>query len=136
VEEASEIARRGIECWNARDLERMFADWDPDIVVRPDPYYPDSKLLIGEKAARRFWEEQRDTMGYGHLEVIEEHSLGERCLIRIRQHVEARASGLRSSYEWSYLTTVRAGKVVRIEFFLDRERGLAAAGLDGADPRA
>jgi ketosteroid isomerase-like protein len=101
--------------------------------VRPDPYFPDAGVLFGREAARRFWEDQREFMGHGHLEIVEQHDLGDRCLIRVHQHVDAPASGVRSSYDWSFLTTVRAGRTVMIEFFLDRDRGLAAAGLSGGE---
>jgi ketosteroid isomerase-like protein len=51
--------------------------------------------------------------------------------MRIRQHGDAPASGIQSNYEWSFLTTVREGRVVCVEFFLDRDKGVAAAGLGG-----
>ena len=41
----------------------------------------------------------------------------------------AMGPGVRGAYEWSMLTTVRSGKAVRIEFFIDRDAGLAAAGV-------
>ena len=131
---AAELARHGVERWNARDLDAVYATWDPEIVVRPDRYFPDSGEIVGKAAAQRFWEDQREFMGVGVMEILEEHDLGDRCLMRIRQHVDAPASGVRSAYEWSYLTTARAGKLVAVAFFIDRNEGLAAAGLgDGAD---
>ena len=126
---ASEFARLHIERWNASELEAVFATRDPDIVVRPDPYYPDSAELAGTRAARRFWLDQARYSGTGRLEIVEQHHLGDRCLMRICQHVDAPASGIQSSYEWSFLTTARDGRVVQIEFFIERDRGLAAAGL-------
>jgi hypothetical protein len=126
---ACELARLHIERWNASELEAVFATWDPDIVVRPDPYYPDSAELVGVDAARSFWLDQARYSGTGRLEIIEEHDLGERCLMRIRQHVDVPASGVQSSYEWSFLTTALDSSVVRIEFFIERDRGLVAAGL-------
>jgi ketosteroid isomerase-like protein len=125
---AAELARRALAGWNAHDLDTVFADWDTAIVVRPDRYYPDSEELVGRAAVRRFWEDQRDAMGYGQMDAVETHDLGDRCLSRVRQHVDTR-SGIRSSYEWSFLTTARAGKIVTIEFFLDRDHGLQAAGV-------
>jgi ketosteroid isomerase-like protein len=131
VRGAVEFARLFIERWNASDLEAVFATWDPDIVVRPDPYFPDSAELVGLEPARRFWLDQARYSGVGRLEILEEHDLGSRCLMRIRQHGDAPASGIQSNYEWSFLTTVREGRVVCVEFFLDRDQGVAAAGLGG-----
>jgi hypothetical protein len=124
---ALELARLAIEQWNAGDLDAVYATWDPGLVVRPDPYFPDSGELVGIAAARRFWEWQRDIMGVGRLVIIEERDAGDRCLMRIRQHVEAPVSGVKDSYEWSFLTTARDGKVVRMEFFIDRDQGLSSA---------
>ena len=53
--------------------------------------------------------------------------------MRIRQNVEAPASGVRSSYDWSLLSTAPADKIIRIEFFIDREQALKAAGVLRAD---
>jgi ketosteroid isomerase-like protein len=131
---ATKLARRAVERWNAQDLDAVYADWDPGIVVRPDRNFPDSGEIVGKQAAKRFWEDQREFMGVGSVEILEEHDLGDRCLMRIRQHVDAPASGVRGAYEWSYLVTEQAGKVVAVEFFIDRNEGLAAAGIgEGAD---
>ena len=126
---ASELARLSIERWNAGDLDAVYATWDPQIIVCPDPYYPDSGELLGAAAARRFWEDQRDFSGAGRLKILEERDLGDRCLMRIRQHIDAPASGVHGAYEWSYLVTAREGRVALVEFYIDRDAGLAAAGL-------
>jgi ketosteroid isomerase-like protein len=122
------VARCNLERWNARDLDGIYRDLDPEIVLRPDPDFPDTGELVGKEAARRFWEDNRDFMGYGRLEILEAHDFGERCLVCVRQHIDA-PSGVRNSYDWSFLMTVRAGRVALIEFFLDRDRGISAAGL-------
>ena len=132
MEEALTLARRGVELWNASDLESVYAMWHPDIVVRPDPYFPDSQVAVGQEAAQRFWESQRDAMGFGRLEILEEHDLGDRCLVRCRQHVEAPASGVEGFYDWSFVATARDGELVMYEFFIDREAGLAAVGLSSS----
>ena len=95
--------------------------------------FPEAGELFGVSAVRRFFEDQRKFMGPGRVEILEEHDLGERCLMRIRQNVEAPASGVRSSYDWSLLSTAPAGKIIRIEFFIDREQALKAAGVRRAD---
>jgi ketosteroid isomerase-like protein len=133
IRAAIELAQSAVERWNAGDLDAVYADWDPEIIVRPDSNFPDTGELFGVPAARRFWEDQREFMGAGRLEILEEHELGERCLVRDRQKVDAPASDVSSSYDWSFLTTARTGKIIRIEFFIDREQALAAAGVLRAD---
>jgi hypothetical protein len=70
---AAELARHSVERWNAQDLDAVYATWDSEIVVRPDPYFPDSGELVGQAAAQRFWEDQREYMGTGVVEILEEH---------------------------------------------------------------
>jgi hypothetical protein len=38
-------ARRTVELWNSRDLEAVYEHWDSEIVIRPDPYFPESAEL-------------------------------------------------------------------------------------------
>lgn len=127
--EALRLVREGIALWNAADMDGIVAAWDDGIIIRPDPYFPDSAVSVGKDAARRFWEMQQETLGVSQVEILEEHDLGDRCLVHCRQHVEAPSSGVEGSFDWSILVTAREGKIVMYEFFLDRERGLAAAGL-------
>jgi len=129
---ASDLARFGIDRWQSGDFEAVYASWHPDIRFRPDVNFPDAGELNNQQA-RRFVEDQQQFMGNGLLAVVEEHDLGERCLLRIRQQVDAPASGVRSSYEWSVLATAREGKLVRVEFFIDRTEALRAAGVAGPD---
>ena len=134
VSDAANLARHAVNAWNAGDLDAFFGTWDPQIVIRPDPYFPDSEVLVGAEAGRRFVMDQLLFMGSGDLEITEDHDLGNRSLVRVRQDVQAPASGVRSSYEWSFVTTARAGRVVSIEFYIDRERAREAAGVgDGAE---
>lgn len=128
---ALQLARVGVQQWNAGDFDAFFALWHPRLLVRPDVNFPDAGELTGADA-RQFVEDQRRFMGNGRLEILEEHDLGERSLLRVRQHVEATASGVQGAYDWSFLTTAREGRAVRIEFFIDSAEALRAAGADDA----
>jgi ketosteroid isomerase-like protein len=126
--DALEVARRSVRFWNSGDLEAIYEDWDQDVIVVPDPYFPDSAELKGQEAGRRFWDSWTLSMGKGLVEILEEHDLDDRCMMRVRHHVRS-PSGVEGAYEWSLITSVRNGKVTRLEFYIDRERGLEAAGL-------
>src|SRR5437763_654951 len=121
------LSRRMMERWNADDFEAVYSTWDPYLVVRPDPEYPEGPCF-GVQSARRFWESQRESMGLGQLEAEEEHDLGDRCLVRVMQPVHSR-SGFESAYAWSMIVTAREGKVIMVEFFIDANQGRAAVGL-------
>ena len=80
-------------------MDGIYDLWDDDIVVRPDPEFPEG-VCFGREAAQRFWESYREAMGLGHLEIQEEHNLGSVCLSRIHQPVQSRG-GVESAFEWS-----------------------------------
>jgi ketosteroid isomerase-like protein len=65
-------------------------------------------------------------MGPGRLEIQDEIAAGDRCLMRIRQHVHGRASGIEGTFDWSFLTTIADGMVVRVEFYIEHDQALAA----------
>jgi ketosteroid isomerase-like protein len=124
---ALELVRRMIEAYNAGDLDVVYRLWDPDIVVRPDPEFPEG-AMFGQEAGRRFWESQIDAMGLVGVEVLDEHDLGRSCLTRVRQGVRSR-SGIEGSWDWSIVVTASEGRIVMIEFFIDAGRARRAAGL-------
>jgi ketosteroid isomerase-like protein len=126
--DALEVAHLLIDGWNTGDLEAVYGKFAPDIVVRPDRSFPDANEIHGARGARAFWESNREAMGARELVIQEEIAAGDRCLMRIRQHVHARASGIEGTFDWSLLATVAEGKVVRAEFFIDHAEALAALG--------
>ena len=63
--DALELAHLLIDRWNAADLEAVYARFAPDVVVRPDPNFPDSNEIRGARGARAFWESNREAMGPG-----------------------------------------------------------------------
>ena len=132
--DTSRLARALIDKWNEGEMEAIYAVWDPDIVIRPDPDFPEG-TCFGREAAQRFWESNREMMGGGRLIIEEEHDLGDRCLVRIRQPVHSR-SGYEGAYSWSVIVTTRAQKVIMVEFFIDHDKALAALALDPASPAA
>jgi len=42
---ALSLARQMAGCWNSGDLDRVFAMFDPDVVVRPDPGFPEARTM-------------------------------------------------------------------------------------------
>jgi hypothetical protein len=104
----------------------MCAVWHPAIVVRPDPYFPESAILYGKQDARIFFDGLISAMGSGELEVALARESGDRCLLDVVQRIEAPGSGLTGTLDWSVIATVRDGLAVVIEFFLDRDRAHSA----------
>lgn len=94
-----------------------FRDW-PDVTYR------------GDKGARRFLDEW--------LEVWDQHESGVdeilaapdgRIVSLAWQRGKGRHSGLPMEIEWAQITTLRDGKIVRIDNYDERSTALEAAGL-------
>ena len=116
-----------LEGWNAGRFELIFATFDPGIVVRPDPNWPEG-LFFGTDSVQRFWQSVRENMGEGEMIVEEEHDLGDRAFWRLRQPVHS-ASGVKGAFSWSFLVTARSGSVILVEFFIDDARIRAELGI-------
>ena len=122
------LGRQMLEGWNTGHLELSFATFDPDIVIRPDPYWPEG-VFFGKESAQRFWESVRESLGGSAVTVEEEHDLGDRAFWRLQQPVHS-ASGVESDYAWSFLLTARSGSVILVEFFIDDSRIRPELGLN------
>jgi ketosteroid isomerase-like protein len=68
-------------------------------------------------------------MGEGALMIEEEDALPGATLMRVHQDVRSR-TGYEDAFEWSFAAHVREGRVVLIEFWIDRARARAAFGLE------
>jgi ketosteroid isomerase-like protein len=61
------------------------------------------------------------------MEVID---AGEQVLVFLRMHAVGKSSGVPVQIDIGHVLTIRDGAVVMVRAFLDREKALAAAGLD------
>ncbi len=127
ADDARTLTRLMVEHWNDGEYERIFGCFDPAIVVRPDPNYPEGPLF-GSEAAREFWESFREMMGGGKLIIETDQGLGDRAYQRIHQAVHS-PTGVESGWAWSWITTWRNGRLVLAEFFIDDAVARAAIGL-------
>jgi ketosteroid isomerase-like protein len=59
--------------------------------------------------------------------------LGDKVLVLARQSGQGKRSGVPMSVESSDIFTVRGGRIVRWELYIDRAEGLRAAGLERSD---
>jgi ketosteroid isomerase-like protein len=124
------VAKAVVETWNSGELEAMPALWHPEVIVRPDPYFPDSAVLYGEDEALAFFDGLNAVMGSGGLTIVHQDERGDRCLLDVVQRMEGPGSGLTGTLDWSVITLVLDGRAVSIEFFLDRDRAHEAFAAD------
>jgi ketosteroid isomerase-like protein len=63
------------------------------------------------------------------LEVDERFDRDDRVVVMARQHGPGSSSGADVSLKFAQVLTLRAGKIVRVDNYLDRGQALEAAGL-------
>ena len=118
-----EILKAGFNAFNQGDFERMLEVWHEDAeVVRRAGGEP-----VRGKDAIRDWLvpdaiDQRS-------ETIEFRDFGKRVLVTCDWHVRGRHSGVEVDTKLFMLFTMRTGKVIHVESFLDEHEALEAARL-------
>ena len=113
----------------SRDV--VFGCVDEEIEFREDPRFPESGVYRGVEAARRYFEQFTESFDEFLLDGLEFVPVDdERVLVQFRLRMRGKGSGAPGEALPGWLWTVRDGRAVRIEAFLDRAEARQAAGLD------
>jgi uncharacterized protein len=131
-EDNVDVVRAMYEAWNRADRRDATLPFIADDFewVNP-PYAVEPGTLHGVQG----WLRALDNL-YAAFEDFEHQpgefvDLGERVLCFARFVVKASASEIAFERDEPHLWTLRGGKVVRLEWFHDRNEALAAAGMHG-----
>src|SRR5581483_2932112 len=123
-EENLEIVRRGIEAWNARDVEAFVDLVGPDTEVVPVIAAP----VHGLDAIRGWLRENFEMMDEFHADAGELRDLGDDVLVLGTVHARGQASGVEVDSPFGVVASFRAGRMARLEVFVDHGKALEAAG--------
>ena len=127
-QENVEVIRQAIEAWNAGDMERLRALYDPHAVVWAPPDWPEPGGVLGRDAIIDTWREMRDLWDADSMGPVSDfRSRGDRVLVRVDWRGAGR--GLETNMQMTLSYTVRNGRVLALEFFRDHTEALEAAGL-------
>jgi ketosteroid isomerase-like protein len=128
--EKVELVKRGIEAWNARDVESSRERLDPDVVMRMAEGFPESGPFVGREAVMRWILDAREPFDQFVLEPTSDFiDVGDRVVVRYRSH--GRGRGPDVSFEFTEVATFWDGKVIYMQFFWDHAEALKSVGLDG-----
>jgi ketosteroid isomerase-like protein len=128
-QENVEIVRACVAAVNRGDLDTALTYFDPSVVIRPDPSWPENRPRLGVDAARSFFEDLMAILGAGETVIEELIDAGDRIVIRTRVHFQGQRSGIEDEIVFTMVSTLRGGKAVLLEYFLDHQEALEAAGL-------
>jgi ketosteroid isomerase-like protein len=132
-EENVEAVRRGVQAWNADDLDAFLAELDPEVEWHPsiEPALEGGETTYrGHDGARKAWDDyRRGAWERLTMRIQEIRDLGESVLVLGQADLTARTTGLEFSEEVGSLMTFRGGKVITSRDFLSHAEALEAAGL-------
>jgi ketosteroid isomerase-like protein len=129
-----EIVRRMYDAWMAGDYEMVFSTYAPDIRLNPDPeawWVGVDEDYLGHDGVRRYMRAVYEAFEDYRPEIEQIIDAGEgRVLTLAVEHGRGRGSGAEvQAMNTAHLWTLRDGKAVRLDLFMDRERALEAVGL-------
>ena len=127
-QENVEILRENIKAFQRGDWDAVAADWDPHVLVRTDPSWPE-QFIYGREALIDWQRSAWESLG-PEVRVEEIVDLGDRLLVRMCWNTRGQHSGIEQDLRWSQVSTYRDGRVVFSEYFLDHEQALQALGLE------
>ena len=130
-QENVEIVRRWWEGLNEDGMPPL-ALCDEEIEIRNPPDFPVRGLFQGHEGVRRWRDQVFDIFDNPRVEpeeIVDVHGDGETVLMLLRATGTASHTEIEIDYEWGAVWTIRDGKVLRCQGYLDRADALQAAGL-------
>jgi ketosteroid isomerase-like protein len=122
-----ELAYAMADAFRRGDWDAVAAGIDPNVLVRTDPRWPEQHIY-GREATIDFYRGLREAGG-PDLRIEEILDLGDRVLLRECWGVRGQQSGVEGEQHYTVIATVREGRFVLVEFFLEHEQALKAVGL-------
>jgi ketosteroid isomerase-like protein len=121
-----EIARRGVEFFNAGDVESLLPDVAPDVEFIP-MRAPVQGAYRGHDGLREFFADNAENLEVFRLDLEELIERGDHVVVISTLHIRGKGSGVEITTPSAALVTFRDGLIVRFEELRERERALAAA---------
>jgi len=127
--------RQSGEAFNRRDVEAFLLSRRPDCEWYPPPEFVQAGFFKafyrGPAEYREYVSNWSDVVGDIRVETREVIDLGTRIVSLAELHGRAKASGVALSRSYATVSTLRGGRAVREEQYLDHGEALHTAGLQG-----
>lgn len=120
---------------NGQDIGGMVAyieaNAEPDFEWAEDPAWPDARTVRGVEQLRELLQERFDSMKFSRETEGVLHTPDQMVVLDLWRG-RGEGSGAEAEMRVAVVVSYRGRRMIRIEFFLDRERALRNAGLDAA----
>jgi len=129
-QEDVEMVRRALEAFPRGDMEEMLSFMDPEGELHSAIVGgAEGNVYRGHEGFRRWYADSFESFEELQNEWTEFRDLGNRVLVFGHVHARGRESGVEVDSPMGWVFTVRRGKLLRAEGFLNRDDALEAAGL-------
>jgi ketosteroid isomerase-like protein len=128
-QENVELARRGYELFNARDLSAFFDVFDSKLVYRNRTDEPDAQVYHGIEEFRGYVAGWLDTFDDLRFDVHEVVDLGDQVVVVTDLLGRARETGADVRGAYVFLWAIREARGVDIREYATKEEALEAVGL-------
>ena len=133
-QENVETLRAGYEAVNRGDYDAFFQILDLAIEWKAPDRTPFAGAHHGHEAVKELLKTYLEAFDDLRMEPEEFFDdAGDRIVVFIRETARGRGSGVEVEIRVGHLWTMREGKVVRFEYFPEREEALEAVGLSEQD---
>ena len=130
-QENVEIVRRALDAYTAGDIEGMLSFLDPDGELHSAIISgAEGKAYRGHAGIRSWVAETQASFEALSMELTEFRDLDDRVLAFGRVHAKGRESGVELDSPTGWVFTLRDGKILRAEGYLDPGKALEVAGLE------
>ena len=126
------VVRRSADAWNQTDWEALQAIYAAEVVVVAPREWPEAEGARGWEQWRVQIERLKESWAIERIEVDEIRAVPDgRVFARFSWVASGRASGTPTVVPLAGVYTVTGGRIKRVEFFLNLDAALEAAGLSG-----
>jgi ketosteroid isomerase-like protein len=129
-----EIVRRMYEAWLASDFSTVYATLDESIELNPDPeaaWVGIGEVYRGHDGMRSYMRSVYEAFDEYRPEIEQLIDAGDQVLTLAIEHGRGRGSGAEvEAHKTAHLWTLRDGKAVRLDLYLNRDEALKAVGLE------
>jgi ketosteroid isomerase-like protein len=128
-QENVEIVHRLVEAWNERNVDALLGFFDPGCEVLFPPEVPEPGPFRGHAELRQWAEGFMAAWQSHHAEVVETHVARDTVVASLLLAGRGGGSGLEMEETDAHWFTIRNGRVVRWQSFVDHSEALEAAGF-------
>ena len=129
-QENVDVVRRALESFPRGDMEEMLSYLDPELEWHSAIVGgAEGNTYWGHEGFRRWFADSFESFEELSNEWSEFRDLGDRVLVFGRVRARGRESGVEVDSPMGWVFTIRRGKAVKAEGFLNRAKALEAAGL-------